>query len=86
MTPWAKFDLTEAEYKTAMSMHSYAAEVRTVSCRPGVFTSNLLRWPLTPAGKQGAEQYALDLSCRWTAVEEWRVVESTDEPNRGVPA
>ncbi len=65
-------------------MNSYSPEVRTVSCRPGVFTGSLVRFPLTPAGKVAAESYVLDLSCRWTAVAETRVVESSDEPTRTV--
>ena len=67
-------------------MNSYAAEVHTVSCQPGSWSGNLLRWPLTPAGKEAAEAYALDLFSRWTACEEYRVVESPDAPNREVAA
>jgi len=32
--------------------------------------------------EQEAKDYGYDLSMRWTAVDEWRVVESEDEPNR----
>ncbi len=63
-------------------MNSYAAEVHTYSCRPGVYTSNTLRWPLTETGKKAAEDYVEDLMFRWTAVEDTRVVESPDQPNR----
>jgi hypothetical protein len=61
-------------------MHSYAAEVHTCSCKPGVWTSNGLRWPLTPEGKAAAERYVIGLMGRWTAVESTRVVESPDPP------
>ena len=67
-------------------MNSYAAEMHTVSCQPGAWTGNLLRWPLTPAGKEAAEAYALDLFSRWSAVTEYRVIETTDQPNREVAA
>ncbi len=67
-------------------MNSYAAEVHTVSCQPGRWTGNELRWPLTPAGKKAAEDYVGDLMWRWTAVTETRVVESEDQPNREVPS
>ena len=61
---------------------SYAGEVHTASCQPGVWTSNGLRWPLTEKGKKAAEAYIQDLMWRWTAVEETRVVESGDVPNK----
>lgn len=67
-------------------MNSYAAEVHTCSCKPGVWTANALRWPLTPAGKTAAEEYGLDLACRWSAVTDFRVVESPSQPNREVPS
>ena len=57
---------------------SYAAEMHTSSCQPGVFTANLLRWPLNEAGRIAASNYAQDLAYRWTAVTEWRVSESDD--------
>ena len=65
---------------------SYAAEMHTVSCQPGVFTGNGMRWPLTPAGKQAATDYARDLAGRWTAVTETQVVTSPDEPTEEVAA
>ena len=65
-------------------MNSYATEVHTCSCQPGAWTGNGLRWPLTPAGKTAAEEYVSDLMFRWTAVEDTRVVESPDQPNREV--
>lgn len=41
----------------------------------GQFVGNALCF----ATQSEAKQYAIDLSCRWTAVRDWRVVES-DEP------
>lgn len=32
--------------------------------------------------KEDAETYALNLSMRWLAVKDYRIVESMDEPNR----
>jgi len=34
------------------------------------------------ATKEAAEEYARDLMWRWTAVREWRVVETDEAPNR----
>ena len=34
------------------------------------------------ATKEAAEEYAKDLTWRWTAVREWRVVETDEAPNR----
>lgn len=65
---------------------SYATEVHTVSCQPGSWTGNLLRWPLTEAGKAAAETYVSDLMFRWLAVTETRVVESADAPTEEVAA
>jgi hypothetical protein len=42
------------------------------------FNYNGLRF----ADYEEAEAYALDLAMRWTAVRDWQVVESDDEPNR----
>ncbi len=57
---------------------SWAPEVNTASDPAGVYTGNGLRF----ATREAAENYALDLALRWTAVSDWRVVESCDEPNR----
>lgn len=54
---------------------SYAAEV--IADNSGKFCGNGCRFATRPE----AEAYARDLSCRWTAVREWRVVESTDPVN-----
>ena len=69
---------TEILSDDSTSGKSYAAEVNTASDPEGVFTGNGLRF----ATREEAESYALDLALRWTAVADWRVVESTDEPNR----
>jgi hypothetical protein len=58
---------------------SWKAEV--IADGSGNWCSNALRF----STKLEAEQYARDLSYRWTAVRDWRVVESEDavnEPNR----
>lgn len=52
---------------------SFAAEV--VADNSGKFYGNALRF----ATRQEAETYARTLEWNWTAVREWRVVES-DEP------
>ena len=65
-------------------MNSYKPEVHTSSCQPGAWTGNLVRFPLTPAGKRAAEDYVQGLMDRWTAVTETHVVESSDQPNREV--
>jgi hypothetical protein len=41
-------------------------------------SSNGLRF----ATREDAESYALNLAMRWTAVRDWEVRESADEPNR----
>lgn len=56
--------------------NSYATEV--IADNSGKWAGNLLRWPLTPAGKKAAETYIGDLMWRWHAVRETRVVESYD--------
>jgi hypothetical protein len=35
--------------------------------------------------KEDAERSAIDLASRWVLVQEWRVVESDDEPNQEGP-
>ncbi|MGV8080985.1 MAG: hypothetical protein AB2L22_13125 [Syntrophales bacterium] len=55
---------------------SYRVDVRTIG-DPGYY-SNGLRF----RDQADAESYAVDLSLRWLAVEDYRIVESMDEPNR----
>lgn len=55
---------------------SWMAEV--IADSSGKWCGNALRFPT----KEMAEEYARDLFSRWTAVKEWRVVESTDPMNR----
>jgi hypothetical protein len=62
--------------KRALKMVSWAAEV--IADSSGQFCGNALRF----ATKEAAEAYAKDLFSRWTAVKEWRVVESADPVNR----
>jgi len=60
-----------------MTVKSYKVGVKT---RGDVnWASNSLRFP-TP---EAAKEYGQDLAMRWTAVTEWEVQESEDEPNRG---
>lgn len=59
---------------------SYATEV--IADNSGKWVGNGIRFPFTAEGKDAADQYVYDLAMRWTSVREWRVVESTDEPNR----
>jgi hypothetical protein len=51
---------------------SYKAEV--IADSSGEWVANALRFPT----REMAEKYGADLSMRWTAVREWRVVESED--------
>lgn len=55
---------------------SYKAEV--IADSSGEWVGNALRF----ATKEEAEKYAMDLSMRWTAVRDWRVVPSKDKPDR----
>jgi hypothetical protein len=55
---------------------SYKAEV--IADGSGEWVGNGLRF----ATREAAKAYAIDLHSRWTAVREWRVVESTDPVNR----
>jgi len=48
-----------------------------IADRSGKWESNALRF----ASRNEAESYAYDLFMRWTAVKEWRVVESEDPVN-----
>ena len=54
---------------------SWKTEV--IADRSGKWDGNALRF----AHRNEAEAYANDLFRRWTAVREWRVVESTDPVN-----
>ena len=55
---------------------SYKAEVLTIG--DDIYYGNGLRFK----EMKDAEDYALDLSLRWLAVKDYRVVESKDSPNR----
>ena len=57
---------------------SFKVEVNTYGDPEGVYTPNGLRFPTADK----ALDYGFDLACRWAAVQEWRVVESEEEPNR----
>ncbi len=59
-------------------MTSFAVEV--IADNSGEWCGNGVRYP----NHADAEAAAIDLSMRWTAVRNWRVVESDDEPNREV--
>ena len=54
-------------------MKSFKVEV--IADNSGKWVGNMLRF----AEQAQAEEYAVDLSCRWMAVRESRVVESDDE-------
>ena len=55
---------------------SYKAELLTIG--DDIYYGNGLRFK----ERKDAEDYALDLSLRWLAVKDYRVVESADSPNR----
>jgi len=57
----------------AKKMRSWMAEV--IADSSGKWCGNGLRF----ATKEEAGKYGADLSSRWTAVREWRVVESPDK-------
>lgn len=65
----------EGQVEGSKVFTSWAAEV--IADDSGKFCGNGLRFPT----KEDAEAYAKDLFSRWTAVREWRVVESTDPVN-----
>ena len=60
-----------------MQPRSYAVEV--LADNSGIWAGNGLRF----ANRNSAESYAKDLMWRWTAVKEWRVVDSSDPVNPG---
>jgi hypothetical protein len=53
-------------------------KMEVIADSSGEWTGNGLRF----ATRELAEQWARDLFSRWTAVKEWRVVESTDPVNK----
>jgi len=57
----------------------YKVEVNTVSCLPGVFTSNGVVYDTHDAAKTAA----ISLSQRWTAVKDWRVVDTQGNVHQG---
>jgi hypothetical protein len=57
-------------------MASFKVGVKTPGDRN--WNSNGLRF----ATSEAAESYAVDLALRWTAVSDWTVLPSDDEPNR----
>ena len=68
-------DGTPTPYATTVS---FKAEVTTAGDY-GQYSSNALRF----ATREEAESYAYELSIRWTAVRDWRVIESTDPVTEG---
>jgi hypothetical protein len=54
---------------------SFKAEV--IADRTGEWCANALRF----ATREEADAYVRDLSCRWTAVQSTRVIESSDNVN-----
>jgi hypothetical protein len=59
-----------------MNTQSYKVGVKTQGDKDWV--SNGLRFKT----EEDAKAYGQDLFCRWTAVNEWKVLESEEEPNR----
>ena len=59
-------------------VQSWRVDVNTAGDPPDSWACNALRF----ADRGEAERYALDLAIRWTAVRDWRVVASPEEPNR----
>jgi len=53
----------------------WKAEVNTAGDPPDSWTSNALRFDT----EDEAKDYARDLTSRWTAVRDWRVVQCDDE-------
>ncbi len=62
--------------KKVKKVVSYAPEV--IADSSGEWTGNGLRFER----REDAQQWAFDLSLRWTLVREFRVVESSDPVNR----
>jgi hypothetical protein len=59
-----------------MPVRSYKVGVKTAGDRE--WCCNGLRF----RSREEAEAYGIDLFMRWTAVREWAVLESDEEPNR----
>ena len=53
-------------------------KVEVIADSGGQWCANALRF----ATEEAAQEYGADLAWRWTAVREWRVVPSEEEPNR----
>jgi hypothetical protein len=66
--------MRQVEWSTAMK--SFKVGVKTSGDRD--WNCNGLRF----ATATEAERYAIDLACRWTAVQDWTVLPSDEEPNR----
>lgn len=64
------------EQTFAPAPHSWAPEV--IADGSGQWVGNALRF----ATREAAERYVTDLACRWVAVRDTRVVESTEPANR----
>jgi hypothetical protein len=58
---------------------SYKVEINAAGDPPDSWVSNALRF----SSWDRADKYGLDLMWRWTAVKEYRVVESTDPIDEG---
>jgi len=65
--------MSQATHETATS---WAPQV--IADSTGTWSGNALRF----ASENEAIEWAQGLFMRWTAVREWRVVPSNDEPNR----
>lgn len=70
-------DRTGGQLDTSSSSSSFKVEVRTAGDREWTGTGQRF------GTAEGARLYAADLAARWTAVSDWRVVESDDEPTDG---
>lgn len=62
---------------TVPAPKSYKVAVHTVSCAPGAWTYNGMRY----AKEEDAKKAGDSLFMRWTAVDKWEVHPSDDEPN-----
>ena len=70
-------DRDRSELGAPSSSSSFAVEVQTAG--DSSWSTNGQRFTTA----EGAKLYAKDLMMRWTAVTDWRVVESDDEPTDG---
>ena len=64
------------------NVRSWKVGIMTSSCFTDTMSFNALRFHT----QEQALAYGEDLASRWTAVTQWKVVPSEDEPNRGTPA